>query len=218
MGSKEKRCAVVSLHKEGKSASFIAKTLSVPRQTVYDAINRFEEIGGTQDRPKSGRPATACTSANQKKIRERIRRKSQQSMRAMAKSLGISDFSVRKIVKKQLGLQPYKFQTAQLLTEEHKTKRLQKARKMLRLGGHGRVLFTDEKIFTVERFHNHQNDRQLLPKGSGMSLLSSSLNINAFYSARSRFAETFPSVSHGLGRNHRNWQDPARFCRKRCQD
>ncbi|VDL77723.1 unnamed protein product [Nippostrongylus brasiliensis] len=31
---------------------------------------------------------------------------------------------------------------------------------------HDRVLFTDEKIFTVEALQNAQNQRELLPKGS----------------------------------------------------
>ena len=39
---------------------------------------------------------------------------------------------------------------------------------MRRLAAAGRnhsILFTDEKIFTVEQHHNSQNNRQLLPKG-----------------------------------------------------
>ena len=50
-----------------------------------------------------------------------------------------------------------------------KVERLKRARKMRRLAAAGRhhsILFTDEKIFTVEQYHNSQNNRQLLPKGS----------------------------------------------------
>ena len=46
---------------------------------------------------------------------------------------------------------------------------LKRARKMRRLAAAGRyhlILFTDEKIFTVEQHHNFQNSRQPLPKGS----------------------------------------------------
>ena len=35
--------------------------------------------------------------------------------------------------------------------------------KQLSEGRHRSMLFTDEKLFTVEQHHNHHNDRQLLP-------------------------------------------------------
>ena len=50
-----------------------------------------------------------------------------------------------------------------------KENRLVRAKKLKKLAAAGRenlILFTDEKIFTVEPHHNSQNDRQLLPKGS----------------------------------------------------
>lgn len=49
------------------------------------------------------------------------------------------------------------------------TIKLQKACQMLRFftGGCYRIIvFTDEKIFTVECAHSHQNDRQILAHGS----------------------------------------------------
>lgn len=83
----------------------------------------------------------------------------------------ISDRSVRRIVKNKLKLQSAKYYKGQFLTEEMKAKRLQKSRKMLKLVANDRhraVVFTDEKVFTVERHHNHQNDRQLVRKEEGM--------------------------------------------------
>jgi inhibitor of nuclear factor kappa-B kinase subunit alpha len=172
VASKQKRGAVIFLHNEGKSAPFISKTLGIPIRTVYDAIKRYKELGNIQDRPKSGRPVTACTSANKEKIRKRIERNPERSMRSMAKSIGIHKDSVRKIVKTMLGRHPYKITKGQFLNEKMKTNRLKKSRKMQRLAAAGRhhsILFTDEKIFTIERHHNHQNDRQLLPVGSSTS-------------------------------------------------
>ncbi len=87
----------------------------------------------------------------------------------MAKDLQISEGSVRKIVKKQLKLHPYKLAKAHLLTDKVKGEQLKRARKIKRLvaaGRHQTILFTDEKIFTVEQHHNHQNDQRLLSKGS----------------------------------------------------
>lgn len=90
-------------------------------------------------------------------------------MRSIARSLQISDGSVRNIVKNQLGYHPYKIAKAQFLNDRMKQNRLTKSRRLRRLAAAGRhktVLFTDEKVFTIEQAHNHQNDRQLLPKGS----------------------------------------------------
>ena len=169
MSTKEKRGAVIALHNEGVSPSEIAKRLEMYLATVCKQIKRYKELGTLDDRPRSGRPVTATTKKNKEKIRSRIRRNPRRSMRQMAKDIQISEGSVRKIVKKQLKLHPYKLAKAHLLTEEKKGERLKRARKMRRLAAAGRhhsVLFTDEKIFTAEQHHNSQNDRQLLPKGS----------------------------------------------------
>ncbi len=166
--SKENRIKIIFLHEQGKKPTVISETLKIPVQTVRDAIKRYNEIGSIEDRPKSGRPITATAPKNRELIRKRIDRNSHRSMRAMAKSMKISEGSVRKIVKDRLQLQSRKLFKVQELTERMKAKRLVKARKILRMVANGRhrdVVFTDEKIFTVEQAHNHQNDRQLLPKG-----------------------------------------------------
>ncbi|KAM8718286.1 hypothetical protein ACLKA7_000988 [Drosophila subpalustris] len=66
------------------------------------------------------------------------------------------------MAKKHLGLKPYKLQKVQLLTDENKRVRLQRCRQLKRRAAGQRwerILFTDEKLFTVEQSHNHQNDR-----------------------------------------------------------
>lgn len=166
---KEKRASIISLHEASVRPVDIAKTLKISISTVRRAIKRFEETGGLEDRQRSGRPPTACTPANREKLRKRIQRNPKRSMRGMARSMQISDWAVRKMVKNQLDYRPYKIQEAHFLSETMKKNRLQKARKMKRLAAAGRhrsILFTDEKIFTIEAAHNHQNDRQLLPPGS----------------------------------------------------
>jgi transposase len=179
MASKAKRPAVNTLHDEGVAPAEIARMLAIALSTVCRQIQRYKELGTAEDRHRRGRPATACTPANRAKIRKRIQRNPERSMRKMAKELGISKQSVRRLVEMKLGYHPYKLQKAQLLTARMKLQRLQKARRLKRLAAAGRhrsVLFTDEKIFTVERLHNHQNDRQLLRKGcSQRSIIARSL-------------------------------------------
>ena len=65
-------------------------------------------------------------------------------------------------------MRSYKMFRGQLLNDAMRAKRLTKARRMIKLIGAGRlqkVLFTDEKIFTVQSVHNRQNDSQLLKLG-----------------------------------------------------
>jgi hypothetical protein len=86
-------------------------------------------------------------------------------MRKLASELGLSEGSVRNIVKSKLGLRSYRINKAHFLDDRMKAQRLQKCRVMKRRSAGlrlQRVLFTDEKIFTIERHHNSQNHRQLL--------------------------------------------------------
>lgn len=67
-----------------------------------------------------------------------------------------------RIIKQDLGLRAFKRQTGQCLTVALKENRKKKSRRLLSLYGKERykeILFTDEKIFTVEETFNKQNDR-----------------------------------------------------------
>ena len=142
----------------------------MPLRTVEKCIKRYRETEKIKDCLRSGRPVTITTPANRERLRSRIKRNNHQSKRSLAKSMGISEKSVRRIFKERLKLYSRKLSKGQTLTEPMMAKRLHKSKNMLKLianGRHKSVVFTDEKIFTVERFHNHQNDRQLLPKRIG---------------------------------------------------
>lgn len=168
MNRENVRVTVVELHKAGMKTADIVRATGYKKRTVYDAVKRFKETGKTADRTRSGRPTTETTPANVNKIRCRIRRNSGVSMRKMAQELGMKRETVRVIVRKKLGLRSYKISRAHFLSDAAKAKRLQKCRPMLRLVAGGRlnkVLFTDEKIFTISPAHNRQNYRQLLRKG-----------------------------------------------------
>ena len=116
------------------------------------------------DRSRSGRPITATDCRTIRKIREKIRRNAARSMRKMAAEVGVSRESVRRICKIHLALHPYKFQKAHHLTDAQKEIRLDRCKKLLKrfsAARHRSILFTDECLFTVEQFHNHQNSRVL---------------------------------------------------------
>ena len=163
-----KRAAIIQLHRAGHSNSKIMKLLKAPKLTVRDTILRFQELGTMEDRDRSGRPRSACTPAKIKALRERIRRirrNPKRSLRKMAKDMNISHESVRTIVEQDLKMSPYKIRTRQLLTDLQKRKRKERAKILLnRLKGgteKGEIVFSDEKLFSVEAKFNTQNDRIL---------------------------------------------------------
>ena len=82
----------------------------------------------------------------------------------MSTELGISRTSVTQIVRKDLGLSSFKLRKVQFLTDTMKLKRKLRSRGLLsRFAGDGLndVLFSDEKLFTIEQAFNRQNDRVL---------------------------------------------------------
>mgnify|MGYP001948372935 CR=1 FL=1 len=125
-----KRSAAIILHLEGKSQAQIRNILNMPKSTVQSIISRYQELGTILDRPRTGRPKTSKSTFVVNKVRKRITRNPNQSLRKMAKSLNINRESIRLIVKDKLGRYPYKLSKAHMLTEDMKENRLQKARKL----------------------------------------------------------------------------------------
>lgn len=139
----------------------------MPRRTVYNIINRYKELGTTADRPRSGRPVTASTQQNVKKLRSRIKRNCRKSISKLAKEIKISRRSVHRMIRNKLKLRSYKLGKGHYLDDRMKKVRLENAQRLVKKKSFGSILFTDEKVFTIERIVNRQNDRQLLRKSAG---------------------------------------------------
>ena len=165
-----KRQGIIELHKAGISIKKIINLLKVPKSTVYDALDRYKELDNAKDRPRSGRPISALTKENIKAVRERIRRNPKRSMRKMANQMKMDPKSMRTIVKTDLKLSPFKLRKSQHLTVLQKKKRVDRSRLLLNLMKSGmreeEIVFSDEKVFTVEAQFNHQNDRVLAKHSS----------------------------------------------------
>ena len=90
-------------------------------------------------------------------------------MRELARSLKIDETSVRTIVKEGLKLSPFKM-TSWPLTALQKQKKLERLKIFLNAMKDGtqagEIMFSDEKMFTVEAKFNSQNDR-ILAKSAG---------------------------------------------------
>ena len=93
----------------------------------------------------------------------------------MAKETKTNSESMRRLVRKDLGMKPYKMHKRQLLTTLNKKKRLERCKAMLSRFTHGRhnqILFSDEKVLTVQHIlnkHNHRilaTDKSTLPEST----------------------------------------------------
>ncbi|VDO39421.1 unnamed protein product [Heligmosomoides polygyrus] len=90
MFRESQRVTVVELHKAGMKTAVMVRTTGFKQRIAYKTVKRYKETGGTSERPCSGRPTTATTPENINKVRCRIRRNSEVSMKKMAMDPGIS--------------------------------------------------------------------------------------------------------------------------------
>ncbi len=140
----------------------LVKPHGIKLDFVYRTVRRLRDTGSIKDRPRSGRPRTARTKPRIKRVREKIRRKPQRSARKLAKAEKIDERSMRSLLKLDLHLKPYKKRKLHGLSAEQMTARHQKAKALLDRHGREsakRIVFSDEKLFTVEEKFNAQNDR-----------------------------------------------------------
>jgi len=90
--------AVIALHKCGKSDSQIfklLKPLKISRNFVYQAIKRYNELWGVEDRAWSGHLKSVRAEAAIKTVRERIHQNPLRKQKIMSQELNISTRSSR---------------------------------------------------------------------------------------------------------------------------
>ena len=161
----EKYHAIVALHKTGlKPCQILCRLrhLPVSRSMVYRTIRRYTETGSVNKRHNGGSRPTATAPAMVRRVRARLYRNPKRSAKKMAIQVGISPRSMRRILKNKLKTKPFKIQKVQDLNDNQKATRMERARQLKSRYGKGElpnIVFTDEKIFTVEQYVNKQNDR-----------------------------------------------------------
>lgn len=136
------------------------------RVAVNRIIKKLEATGSTERKPGSGRPVTACTAENLEYVEENICSQednpgTHRSQRQIASDLDVSRSSVRKMTK-TLNLKSYKrvrvSRRDKTVQQKRKTRCKRLDDKFLKTDVE-RIVFTDEKDFTVEVARNRQNDR-----------------------------------------------------------
>ena len=199
------RNSIINLYKKGLKNAEIAKALRISRSTVWRTLKRFGERGEATDRPRSGRPRTSRTKKRIKAVAEKIRRCPKRSIRKMAKEHKISERTMRRLVKDYLKKKSLKIQKKQSLSEAQKIKRVNRSSLLLNELCHGmagEVVWSDEKIFTVEMAHNRQNDRVICK-----SVLESPAGKHGFRSMKPASVIVWAAVSA-------TWKSPLIFVDK----
>ena len=93
------------------------------RSTLASLIDRFEETGSVEDKPRSGRPSIEEDSIHM--VEEAIQENPHTSVRRVAGAMGISRSSVGKVLRQHLQMHPYRVHVVHALTENDKTTRIQ---------------------------------------------------------------------------------------------
>ena len=165
--AKLKRDFIIDKFLKGETPSEIldaGKCLGLNRMLIWRTLDRFKKTGTTEDRPGRGRKRHHRKLDAIKKIREKIRRNPKRSIRKMAREHSMSYATMWRLVRNDLKMKPFKMKANQLLSAATKTKRLKRSRLLLRQLRNGRlqnIVFSDEKLFSIEANFNHQNDRVL---------------------------------------------------------
>ena len=141
------RWKIVILDEQKKKQGTIAREVKCKPQTVARVVNRFEQTGTVDERPRSGRKRKLSRAQERKLFKKAKQRKSAQKISREMKNEGVSynERSVRRTLKKEkfFFLPPKKIQR---LTKTQKKKRAKYAKDMLNSNWKD-VLFSDEKSF-----------------------------------------------------------------------
>ena len=161
--SEARREAVVAFLQSGSSVQAIQKKLGVSRATIFNIKKRLKVEGHVKRKSGSGAATTVATPSLVSKIRNRIRTNPVRTMRGMARELGVSEHTVRNVVKKKLGARSLARTKKFLLSDRLKALRVERCNKILAILKKKKqiILFSDEKYFSVDQVSNSRTNRYI---------------------------------------------------------
>ena len=154
---------VLFKYEKGEPSTKIFEDLNVfvSSRTIRRWCKMVRETGTINLSHSLGRPRIIRTKEMIQKVRKRMKRKKRVSVRKLADELDISNGSVVRILKQDLGYRSYKKRVEPALTDFEKSKRMKFAnwvRHNFRKEHTLRIRFSDEKIFDLDGMYNAQND------------------------------------------------------------
>ena len=164
MKSKDLQNIVLPKYQNGDAPTKICGDLNggISLVTVKRWCQMIRRTGSIKLSGTHGGQRIVRTKENILKVKNLFRRKTGVSVRKLSMELGISATSVRRILKVDLGLKPYKKVIKPSLSDDQKIKRKKFAnwvRNNFRKVETMRIFFSDEKFFDVDGVYNSQNDR-----------------------------------------------------------
>ena len=150
----------------GMKPNEVANIMNMHRSTVFRIKSRFNDTGTVARKEGSGKTRSKRTPQLVRAVQSRIRRNPVRSMRMMGKELNVNEKTIRNVVKYDLGARSLARTPRSLLTQQQTASRLERCKRILSFlkSGTHILLFSDEKIFTVDRASNRRNDR-IIVKG-----------------------------------------------------
>lgn len=164
MKHKDLRNIVLSKRQNGKKPLTIFQELEgeISLKTIRRWCKMIGETGSIDLRTSSGRKRTARSKENVRTVKRLLKGKKKMTVRKLAEKLEISYGSAQTILAKDLKLKPYKKRVVPNLSVEQKRKRVNFyhwVKNNFSKSDTERILFSDEKWFTLNGVYNSQNDR-----------------------------------------------------------
>ncbi len=186
MVEQERRSAIIVLVCAGHSAKDIIFMLKSPPATVYAVIKRFKARGSSGRSKQSPRSDKKRTPEFLSDLDKSITANPGESMTSLTKRHSVHHTTILRAIRHDLGYKSYALQVRHLLTAKMKDVWVTRCKKILNslksTGGH--LKFISDKVFTLDRKRNRQNDRWICKEPSECS---------------------GPRICHGPGHHHQCW-------------
>ena len=155
---------VLYKYEKGEPSMEIFEDLNgfVSSRTIRRWCKMVRETGTINLSYSLDRPRIIRTKGMIQKVKKRMKHKKRVSVRKLAGELDISNGSVVRILKQDLGYRSYQKRVESVLTDFEKSKRMKFAnwmRHSFRKEYTLRILFSDEKMFDLDGMYNAQNHR-----------------------------------------------------------
>lgn len=157
--------AIIQLHKQGKKNCEILKTLKLGKKKAYfvsRTIKKYKETNSLERRPYSVRKRTKRTPKMLRALKGRTRRNPCRKQKKLALGMGTSLRTMNRAINEDLGMKAYRKSYCHHLTDRNKEQRYKRCKSLISSHDEKKVeniLFTDEKIFTIEEKINKSQNR-----------------------------------------------------------
>ena len=148
-----------------KTAKEISEVVGCHLSIVY-RVKKFLQDASKPRKPGSGRPRIARTSNVIKSVRAKIARNPVRSIRKLAVEANISERSMRRVIKDDLHASSRARVKRHLITKRVKELRVSRSKRLLSVLKKGKIiiLFSDEKLFSIDAVSNSRTDRFISAK------------------------------------------------------